>query len=139
MSASERIRVLLAELREAMSARDEFRAEWMPVLSRYEALCDEIERVQRELAAAMAESGIDLAENHDLSVTLVRQDRGYYDPEKLPPQVRAYPGVVRPTVDRAALEQAVRAVIVDPRAVKAAWVSKPAQPYVRVKVLSEVT
>jgi len=141
MSASERIRELLAELRQAMSERDEYRAEWVPVLSRYEALCERVETIQRELAAAMAETGIDLAESADLSlsVTLVRQDRGQYDPDKLPPQVRSYPGVLRVTVDRSALERAVRAGIVDPREVEAAWVAKPAQPYVRVKVLNEVT
>lgn len=139
MNTSERIHKLLEELRQAMSDRDEFRAEWAPVLSRYEGLCEQVELAQRELVMAMAEAGIDLAEDDDLSVALVRPDRGYYDPERLPPQVRTYPGVLRVAVDRAALERAIRAGVVDPRAVEAAWVPKPAQPYVRVKVLREVT
>jgi hypothetical protein len=116
----------------------EFDTEWGPMLQARQALADELKEAQERLTSLMAAASLSLVENGNFSITLVRQDRGYYDPERLPSSVRAIPGILTEVVDKERLERAIKLSMLNAEELAAlpdAWVSKPIKPSIRVSVV----
>jgi len=131
LSITERIRQALEDLRTAERELQEYLAEWAPVFEHRDALQEEVELCKRALLELLTAHDRDYVEDDQMSVTVVRADRGSYDVDRLPktPEVLE---VCTLTIDKRAVERLIRRGVITREQAEAAWVSKPAKPYLKV-------
>lgn len=126
----------LEEYRLAVEAVGRFRMDNADVLNGLEIREAAAAEAKEAIAAVMVESELDFIEDEHHAVSLVRTDRGSYDPARLPDWLRNMPGVITETVDA----KAVRAVLKNKHiaseeereAIADCWVSRPSKPYTKI-------
>ena len=131
LSITERIRQALTDLRTAERELQEYLAEWAPVFEHRDALQEEVELCKQALLEVLTEANLDLIEDDQATVTVVRADRGTYDVERLPktPEVLE---ACQLTIDKRAVERLIRRGVITQAQAEAAWVSKPVKPYLKI-------
>lgn len=131
LSITERIRQALADLRTAERELLEYLAEWAPVFEHHDALREEVELCKQALLEVLTEANLDLIEDDEATVTVVRSDRGTYDVDRLPktPEVLE---ACQLTIDKRAVERLIRRGVITAEQAKAAYDPKPARPYLRI-------
>lgn len=134
LSITERIQQALADLRTAERELLEYRAEFAPVFEHHDALHEEVELCKRALLEVLTEANLDLIEDDQATVTVVRADRGAYDVDRLPktPEVLE---ACQLTIDKRAVERLIRRGVITPEQAEAAYVPKPSKPYLRITPL----
>ena len=131
LSITKRIRQALEDLRTAERELQEYLAEWAPVFEHRDALQEEVELCKAALLEVLTEANLDLIEDDEATVTVVRADRGTYDVERLPktPEVLE---ACQLTIDKRAVERLIRRGVITREQAEAAWEAKPARPYLRI-------
>ena len=131
LSITERIRQALADLRTAERELLEYRAEFAPVFEHHDALQEEVELCKQALLEVLTEANLDLIEDDQATVTVVRADRGTYDVDRLPKTPEVLEACTL-TIDKRAVDRLVRRGVITAEQAEAAWVSKPAKPYLKI-------
>lgn len=121
----------LATYEQTVRELDEFRAEWAPMLERFEALQEQVQLAKGDLLSTLSDAELDYAENGSFAVSVVRQDRGSYNVDKLPktPAMWEYLDL---SISRANLVKAIKRGVLTEAQAQAAWESKPIAPYLRI-------
>lgn len=127
----EDIRAALAAYRDALSRRDEHRAEFGPVFQVDQELSEEVEGAKRRLLELMNARELSWAADDSFEVSRVVTDRGSYNPDRLPRKLEVLEACTL-TIDRAAVRRLVRRGVITEEEAAAAWEPRPAKPYLRI-------
>lgn len=126
----------LEEYRLAVEAAGRYRMAHADILNELELHEQAASEAKEAITALMVESSLDYIEDDHHAVSLVRTDRGSYDPARLPDWLRNMPGVITEAADA----KAVRAVLknkhiaseAEREAIADCWTPKLAKPYAKV-------
>lgn len=119
---------------QARRTLDDYRGEYAPVFEMAALLEEELQAAQAQLTAALASREIDYVEDTDFAVTLVQQDRGEYVADRLPGWIVELAGKTVTTIDKRAMQKAIRTGLISDEDANAAWEPKTSKPYVKVAV-----
>lgn len=108
-----------------------FVEEWFPVIEKREALAEQLALAKRELTEAMAEPDISYAENADVEVLLIRQNRGAYNADRLPKRAEVLDHCTLSIATSEVKKLVKRGLLTDDEA-QAAWEAKASAPYIKV-------
>lgn len=126
----------LEEYRLAVEAIGRFRMDHADVLNELELHEQAAAEAKEAILGLMEARKLDFIEDEHHAVSLVRTDRGSYDPSRLPDWLRNMPGVITETVDTKAVKAVLKnkhiATDEERAAIADAWESKPARPYARI-------
>lgn len=122
---------LLAYYSQARRALTEYEIERAPIFEMHAILKSNVEEMQASITAAMAAAEIDLVEDDDFCLTLVRVDRGRYAVPKLPPIGPVWMEATL-EISKAAVERLVKRGVLSREQAEAAWEPSPVRPHVRV-------
>lgn len=127
---------LMEEYRLTIEDLGRYRMDNADVLNGLEIRETAVAEAKEAITALMVESELDFIEDDHHTVSLVRTDRGSYDPARLPDWLRNMPGVITEAADT----KAVRAVLknrhiasdTERYEIAEAWRAKPAKPYAKI-------
>lgn len=126
----------LEEYRLAVETAGRFRMANAEVLNELELVDQEVAEAKEAITVLMVESDLDFIEDEHHAVSLVRTDRGSYDPARLPDWLRNMPGVITESVDtkavRAVLKNKHIATEEEREAIADAWTPRMSKPYAKV-------
>lgn len=126
----------LDEYRLAVEAVGRYRMDHADVLNELELHEQAAAEAKDAITALMTESDLDFIEDEHHAVSLVRTDRGSYDPARLPDWLRNMPGVITETVDAKTVKKVLKnkhiATDEEREAIADAWQSNPAKPYAKI-------
>ena len=133
MSINER----LTEYGQARRALAEFDAEYGPLMEQRSLLEQAVIEAQEILTDTLTLAEIDFVEDQDFAITLVKQDRGAYLVERLPHTADVLDCCTM-TITKTDVQKLVKKGVLTPEMAEAAWKAKPAKPFVRVTIKTEV-
>ena len=127
----------LAAYNQARRELTEWDAEWGPIMEQRAMLDSALSEAKNALTEAMYASGIDYVEDADFEVSMVRQDRGFYDVARLPKN-QAVMDACAVTIASADVKKLVKRGLLTAEQADEAWESKPTAPYVKVTIKTAV-